>query len=271
MKRTEFIQWEDNDMEHSFVKNNRLQLPMVTLVAMSSVNMYETVRALEYSMRNIDFGDVVLISDKKPLLLPHGIRFSRTSKLSDINSFNYKMTYELTDHIKTEYALIVHADGFVIHPDRWSDDFLRYDYIGSPWPLPKNDYAYRDANGNICRVGNSVSLRSKRLMEFPRKHDIEWVPVDDGYYNEDIFICCHCRSDMERDGMKWASLEDAVRFGREHPLPENKGVEPFCFHKWWGENVDYPHFISPDKRFKSMIRPLLFWRRTDRWKKKHGL
>ena len=51
---------------HSFILNGRLQLPMVTLVAMSSVNMYETVEAMKYSMRQIDFGDAVLISDKKP-------------------------------------------------------------------------------------------------------------------------------------------------------------------------------------------------------------
>lgn len=249
----------------------KLALPNVTLAAMTSVNVYETVRAMKYSMKDIEFGDVVFISDKRPLFLPKEIRFSYTSKLDDINKFNYKMTYELHEHIKTDYALIVHADGFVIHPEKWRDSFLDYDYIGSPWPLPENDYAYRDVDGNICRVGNSVSIRSKRLMEYPSKHNCEWVPVDDGFYNEDIFICCHLKKEMEQEGIKIAPIEEAVYFAREHMLPENKGIEPFAFHKWRGENVDYPRFLSPKKRFKNLVRPLLLHRRTRAWREKHGL
>ena len=251
--------------------NGKLKLPRVTLAAMTSVDVYETVQALKYSMRGIEFGDVVLITDKKPFYLPSNIRYSHTDKLDNIDKFNYKMTYELHQHINTEFALIVHADGFVIHPENWKDEFLDYDYIGSPWPLPKNDYAYRDSKGEICRVGNSVSIRSKRLMEFPQKYNLKWERVDDGFYNEDIFICCHSKNRMEEEGIRWAPFELALLFGREHPLPENKGVEPFIFHKWWGENENYPRFASPYKRFKATVRPLLFWRRSAKWKQAHGI
>ncbi len=233
----------------------KLQLPNVTLAAMTSVNIYETIKALQYSMREIDFGEVVLITDKKPFGLPKNIHYKHTSKLDSIDKFNYKMTYELGDYIDTDYALIVHADGFVIHPELWRDEFLDYDYIGAPWPLPENDYLYRDSKGEISRVGNSVSIRSKRLMEYPRKHNLEWVPVYDGFYNEDIFLCCYAKNQMEEEGLRWAPLDVAVRFGREHMIEENYGVEPFCFHKWRGENKDYPRFLSPQKRFKNFIMP----------------
>ena len=103
---------------------DKLQLRDVTLVAMTSVNVYETVKAMKYSMKGIEFADAVFISDKKPFYLPRNIRFSYTSKLDSIDKFNYKMTYELYKHIRTDYALIVHADGFVIHPEKWRDDFL---------------------------------------------------------------------------------------------------------------------------------------------------
>ncbi len=240
----------------------KLRLPRVTLVAMTSVNIYETVKAMEYSMRGIEFGDAVLITHKRPCYLPKNIRYSHTDILDDIDKFNYKMVYELRDHIRTDFCLIVHADGFVIHPENWSDEFLEYDYIGSPWPLPKNDYAYRDSEGNICRVGNSVSLRSKRLLDFPVTHNLKWEKVFDGFYNEDIFLCCHAKPLMEKEGLKWAPLELAVKFGREHPLPENRGIEPFVFHKWWGENKNYPRFYSPKKHFKKAGRPRLDWRRA---------
>lgn len=247
------------------------KLPDVTLVAMTSVDIYETLKAMEYSMREIEFGDAVIVTHKKPLFMPKGIRYSHTDKLDNIDKFNYKMTYELGEHIRTNYALIVHADGFVIHPENWRDEFLEYDYIGSPWPLPANDYAYRDSRGEICRVGNSVSIRSKRLMDYPKTHDLPWEKGFDDFYNEDIFLCCMHKNEMEDDGLRWAPIEKAVLFGREHPLPENKGIEPFVFHKWWGENENYPRFYSPVKRFKNAVRPLLFWRRTRKWKEEHNV
>ena len=43
----------------------KLKLPQITLVAMTSVNIKETIQAMEYSMRGIDFGDAVLITHKK--------------------------------------------------------------------------------------------------------------------------------------------------------------------------------------------------------------
>ena len=240
----------------------KIKLPNVTLVAMTSVNIYETIKAMKYSMREIEFGDAVLITDKKPLFLPREIRYSHTSKLDSIDAFNYKMVYELGEHIKTDFCLVVHADGFVIHPELWRDEFLEYDYIGSPWPLPTNDYAYRDSKGEISRVGNSVSIRSKRLMKYPVEHNLKWEKVYDDVYNEDVFLCCTHKNEMERDGLKWAPIEVAVRFAREHALPENKGIDPFAFHKWRGENADYPRFISPGKRIKAALGPLRFWRKS---------
>ena len=113
-------------------KNGKLQLPQVTLAAMTSVNVRQTVKAMEYSMKGIDFGDCVLITHRKPLFLPKTIRYAHTSKLTDINCFNYKMLYELGDYLHTDFVMIVHADGFVVHPEQWRDEFLDYDYIGSP-------------------------------------------------------------------------------------------------------------------------------------------
>ena len=158
------------------MKQEKLELKNVTLVAMTSVNIRATIQAMRYSMRGIRFGDVVLITDKKPFGLPKSIRYSHTSRLNNIDDFNYKMVYELGDHIHTDFALIVHADGFVVHPDNWRDEFLDYDYIGAPWPLPPegDTTTYRDKDGNICRVGNSAGIRSKRLMDFPKKKNIPW-------------------------------------------------------------------------------------------------
>ena len=96
---------------------SKLQLPNVTLAAMTSVKVYETIKALEYSMQGIDFGEVVLITHRKPLMLPDSITYKHTSKLTDIDCFNYKMVYELGRYIETDYVLLIHYDGFVVHPE----------------------------------------------------------------------------------------------------------------------------------------------------------
>lgn len=245
-------------------KTEKLQLPQVTLVAMTSVNVKATIQAMEYSMRGIDFGDAVLITHKKPLGLPKSIRYSHTSKLTNIDDFNYKMVYELGDHIKTDYALIVHADGFVVHPEMWRDEFLDYDYIGAPWPLPKegDTTTYRDIYGNICRVGNSAGIRSKRLMDFPKKANVPWegeYAYGKMWFYEDGFICCKIRHLLEAEGMRIAPLEVAKYYSHEQMIPEVQGITPFAFHKWEGTNAQYPNFIKPTikEKAKALARKIL--------------
>lgn len=245
-------------------KTEKLQLPQVTLVAMTSVNVKATIQAMEYSMRGIDFGDAVLITHKKPFGLPKTIRYSHTSKLTNIDDFNYKMVYELGDHIKTDYALIVHADGFVVHPEMWRDEFLDYDYIGAPWPLPKegDTTTYRDIYGNICRVGNSAGIRSKRLMDFPKKANVPWegeYAYGKMWFYEDGFICCKIRHLLEAEGMRIAPLEVAKYYSHEQMIPEVEGITPFAFHKWEGTNAQYPNFIKPTikEKAKALARKIL--------------
>lgn len=234
-------------------KKKKLQLPEVTLVAMTSVLVKETIKAMEYSMREIEFGDAVLITHKKPGHLPKNIKYKHIDILDNIDRFNYETVYNMGDYIETDFALLVHYDGFVVNPDMWKDEFLKYDYIGSPWPKPEkgDGTSYWDVNGNPCRVGNSVSLRSKRLMDFPKKAGVPWVMVD-GYYNEDIFICCKIKHLLEAEGMQIAPLEVAKYFGHEKMIPEVQGITPFLFHKWDGTNAKYPDF-----RKKRRIRKFL--------------
>ena len=244
-------------------QQEKLKLPQVTLVAMTSVNVKETIQAMVYSMRGIECGDAVIITHKKPHGLPKEIRYSHTDELKSIDDFNYKMVYELGDHIHTDYAMIVHADGFIVHPEMWRDEFLDYDYIGSPWPIPKegDTTTYRDINGNICRVGNSVGIRSKRLMDFPKKKNIPWegeYAFGKMWFHEDGFIWCKRKHLLEAEGMRIAPLEVAKYFGHEHMIPEVEGITPFCFHKWAGTNAQYPNFHrdSCTQKLKKVINKI---------------
>lgn len=189
------------------------KLPRVTLVAVTDINIEGHKEALEKSCEGIEWGAVKLL----------------TPELGSIDAWNKYIVYELHKDIDTDFAMLIHADGYVIHPGKWQETFLDFDYIGAPWPLPTDSYSYRTPGGLVIRVGNSVSLRSKRLMELPSKLNLEWKSYY-GNTNEDGFICVHNRHMFTGLGMKFAPVEVAKYFSKEHEVPENEGIETFAFH-----------------------------------------
>lgn len=221
--------------------NKKIKLPNVTLVAMATRNVEAALQALAYSCKGVEFGSVKLLSHYSPYGLDKGIELARINKIKDIDEWSYKIVYELGRHVETDYALLIHADGFVVNPSSWRDEFLDYDYIGAPWPLPTDDFSYRDTTGNIVRVGNSVSLRSKRLLELPKSLKLPWEPFH-GYYNEDGFLCVKNKLLLESHGLKFAPLDVAKYFSHECMIPETRDIKPFAFHKWAGSNKIYPKF-----------------------------
>uniref|UniRef100_A0A6M3J883 DUF5672 domain-containing protein n=1 Tax=viral metagenome TaxID=1070528 RepID=A0A6M3J883_9ZZZZ len=192
-----------------------LKLPDITLVAVSGLGYQtaENIKALEKSQEGIEFG---------------AVKYLQFGGIKNIDDWNYHIIYELPDHIHTDFALLVHGDGYVINPELWRDEWLEWDYIGAPWPLPQDDYSYRDDLGRLQRVGNSVSLRSIGLMNAVATR--EWKPYY-GNTNEDGFICCHNRSFLESLGYRIAPLEVAVHFSKEREIPENVGLKTFAFHE----------------------------------------
>jgi hypothetical protein len=231
-------------VNHSINQNknsDKLHLPNVTLIAVATKNVEATLQALLYSCREIDFGKIKLLSHYTPFCKSSNIEFIRISKMKNIDEWSHFIIYQLCDYIETEFILLVHADGFVVNPNSWKDEFLSYDYVGAPWPLPSDDFSYRDFNRNIIRVGNSVSLRSKRLLNLPKLLKMPWE-ADSGFYNEDGFICVKNRHIFEKNGFRFAPLEIAKFFSHESMIPEIKNIKPFAFHKWMGSNKNYPKF-----------------------------
>lgn len=192
-----------------------ISLPNVTLIALGSINHTGMYQALEYSKQGIEWGDVKMITSVECPTIDH---------------WNKAIIYQLKDFIETDYCLLIHPDGFVVNPDMWRDEFLQYDFIGSPWPLPTDRYSYRTPDGEIVRVGNSVSLRSKKILHLPTELEMAWHPYF-GNMNEDGFITCHNRRLFQHFGARFAPIEVAKYFGREMDIPENQDIEsPFVFH-----------------------------------------
>lgn len=189
-----------------------LKLPQVTLILLTNRDFEGAKKAIDKSCEEINFGAVKIIWDEK---------------CDSIENWNEKMIKELPMYINTSHAMIIHQDGYIIHPELWNPEWLELDYIGAPWPLPKDNFSYRDEEGILQRVGNSVSLRSRRLMQLAAMRP---VLHRYGNNNEDGHICCWNRKWLERQGCKFATLEQAIYFSKEHAIPENKGLLTFAFH-----------------------------------------
>ncbi len=193
-----------------------IELPQVTLVALTGIGYktQEHVEAIKKSCEGIKFGEVKLI---------------QLGSITDIDSWNKAMIYELPKYVDTSHCLVIHHDGYVINPDLWDNEWLEYDYIGAPWPMPQDDFSYRTSANKLQRVGNSVSLRSKRLLDIANHNNLEWKSFH-GYTNEDGFICVNYRHVYDQYDMKFAPLEVAKYFSKEHEIPENQGINTFAFH-----------------------------------------
>lgn len=212
-----------------------LNLPNVTLVALTSVDFQGHIASLNKCSTHANFGAVKLISHECPPDLPDYIAWEDSGINMKIKDYSYYCIYNLTRHIDTEFCLLVQADSWIIRPEKWEDSFFEYDYIGAPWPLSYN--AYVDPFGRHIRVGNGgFSLRSKKLLDVPKHINIPfevnegtfYKHMNAGCYNEDGNICVHNRHLFEEAGCKFAPVEVAAKFSTECNVPET--TESFGFH-----------------------------------------
>jgi len=212
-------------------------LENVTLVSVASVRVERVIKALEYSSSKIKFNSVKLLTHE--IINHNDIEIINVPKMN-YEEYNKFIVFDLFKYINTSHALIIQDDGFVVNPEKWNNDFLKYDYIGAPWPLPNDSFSYRDLYGNIVRVGNGgFSLRSKKLLSLAKKLNLEWKSYFD-YFNEDGFITCHNRHFYENSGCVFAPVELASLFSHEIQTPETQNIIPFGFH---GKNNNYNSLI----------------------------
>ncbi|AEF53544.1 DUF5672 family protein [Marinomonas posidonica] len=228
----------------------------VTLVSVATTEVEATVKAIEYSIKELCFERVLLLSHYDPNPGSNVYEHVKIKPFNNVAEWGRFVVFDLYKYIDTDYIILIHADGFIVNPSAWCDDFLEYDYIGAPWPLPKDKFSYRDYYGNIIRCGNSVSLRSKKMLSLPSELKLDWESAEDVLFHEDGFLCVKNRHILQSNGVEFAPLSLAVYFSREKTLPENKNIEPFLFHQWSGKNSKYPCFGGKKSIFYKLNRYL---------------
>jgi len=220
-----------------------ISLENISLVAITDGEENECINAINFSSKNITFKSKLLFTPNIEFYdVNKEIEIIGISKIKNISEWGKFVIFELHKYIDSDFIILIHPDGFIVNPQSWSNDFLNYDFIGAPWKLPKDNFSYRDFFGNIIRVGNSVSLRSKRILKLPSEIGLKWENFDHDFPHEDGFLTVQNRHLLESKGIQFAPLSIAKYFSKEATIPENKGIETFLFHQWFGENKNYPCF-----------------------------
>ncbi|QWE10701.1 DUF5672 family protein [Polynucleobacter sp. es-EL-1] len=192
-----------------------LHLPNVTLLAVSSVDLSGTELALQISSCNIEFASIKFFSSEDWTPSDPKIEMVRIPRL-DIVGYSKFILGNLYQHIDTEFCLVVQSDGFVLNASKWNPDFLKYDYIGAPWPM---DLKLLPGNIPLDLSRNSVgnggfSLRSKRLLLESSKIDFDALSFPNK--SEDLILCHFLFDQMINAGIKFPMPELAAQFSVEY-------------------------------------------------------
>ena len=176
-----------------------IHLPTVTLCCVDSSHPAKGRAALTRCERHIRFADTLLLQPD----------------IKSVHDYSNFVINELHTHVQTDHVLLVQWDGYVLNPNLWEDEWLKYDYIGAPWPT-----WLIGETPNV--VGNGgFSLRSHKLLEVTSGLGL------DGSEAEDVAICRTHRHDIELHGCTFAPKEVAERFSFECERPE---FPTFGFH-----------------------------------------
>lgn len=222
----------------------------IDLITINTIFPQNGLKTLEYSQRNFNFNRVILFSNENPV--NNNFEFIKIQKFENLIDYS-NFVLKISNYLDSDYILIVQDDGFIINHNNWIDNFLDYDYIGAPWPASKKwlnrweKYGTEVSsliNQNIKynRVGNGgFSLRSKKFIEYSSSFD------DCNGLSEDIFLTLYNYQLANEFGIKFPSIDTALKFSYETPLGKifNKNEKKSL-------NLDIKkHFGWHGKKFKN--------------------
>lgn len=212
----------------------------VTLVIVDTKNHDLAKFSIEKTLSVIDCREVLTFSNREII---QGARFAPVTNVNNLYDYSEIVLKQLWPFINTTHALVIQWDGMAVNADQWTDEFLKYDYIGAVWPWPIRGQAM--GNGGF-------SLRSRKLIDACR--DTQITLGGTSGQDEDIAICVDNRKLLqEKYNIQYAPLELARQFSTEN---EWLGSPTFGFHGIWNAVRYLPR---SDLEYILENMPLSFW------------
>jgi hypothetical protein len=178
-----------------------------------------TKRVLRYCNRIAKFKETVLFSSFGIDEPEFTVVDVPTLTLTQFNILSFTV---FPKYLTGDFVMQVHEDGFPTHPELWNPRFLKFDYIGAPWP-----------DGVIGNGGFSIEskkLNDLKAMLNPPDAKSPWsehgAKVSDSYPS-DTYICRIIRPQMEAAGVRFAPKNLAENFSTEQT---SHGNPSFGFH-----------------------------------------
>ena len=244
------------------------KLENVTLLGVDCVNFDRLALAMEICQKELEFADVKILTS---LEVNHKDAV-KIDPIKSIEEYSHFIIRELANFITTSHVLIVQYDGFILNPQAWTDDFLNYDYIGSPWLV--DGWSVKNLHFPVGLVGKTVvgnggfSLRSKKLLDLTQRWALEGR-LDESS-SEDVSICVHNRKSLEDSGIKFAPVDLAYQFSFERQDPSGSVWSgQFGFHglnwtdisSWTHKHPEYGIANVPYKKtFFKKIASYLYYK-----------
>lgn len=188
---------------------NKLQLPTVSLMGLTTRDHKDTLLALRHSQSLVDFGNTIYFSDIDPseefdyivedLKNFQFIRIPKFIEYSDVCIWFMTSIFKYAEYFK-KHILSVHWDGYPISINSWNPKFLDYSFTGSPWP-------------NLLVGNNGFCLYDQTLLA--GIESLNLPPIAEACHGSDKKICIEYRQRLIDFGVKFCPYELAFKFSTE--------------------------------------------------------
>ena len=202
------------------MESSKLKLPNVTLLIYNpEKDQNISAKVLNFVCSMIDFGAVKHLCCAPPTIECTGEYVNVSG--GDWEEGQIMQSYLLNEYFDTEFLMHIETDGYPVNVELWDSEFLKFDYIGAPWPT---EYTYNN------RVGNGgFSLQSKKFRQYLYDNQNKYIRG----MSSDIWFCQYMFEDAIKNNIKFAPLALAQRFSYELPIEEIEGwnwKKSFGFH-----------------------------------------
>ena len=220
----------------------RPNLKDVTLVIIDCGDYERAKKSLEVSSFYANYGDIKFFADfdKDDVI--------KTPEI-DYVGYQYFKSFEINKYIDTDFFINSEWDGFGLSSN-WSDEFLKYDYVGAPWHW---------CAGHMDIGCGGFSLRSKKLLETMDSDErLKHSLMNLDFVADDVFTCRIQRPYLELvHGIKYAPRHVGSKWCAEGVVWDGQfGFHDFAYTditKWGDSSLFDMEYVS-DKNFIEYTR-----------------